>query len=329
VSPVAQVIVRRLLLLIPTLFVVSVVAFAVMRLAPGDPVRLYLSEGMAKGSAEDIERIRDRLGLDDPLPIQYLRWLQQAVQGNLGYSLVSHRPVTEVIAEKLPASLSLMGVSLVVSVTLGVAIGSIAAIKQYSLFDYLTTAFAFLGNALPSFWIGMILIWLFAVRLGWLPSGQMRSYDPDGPVWLDTAKHYVLPVFVTAFVSLIAWVRYQRASLLEVLHQDYVRTARAKGLTERRVVLGHAWRNSLIPIVTLLGVSVANLVGGSYVIEVVFAWPGLGQFGFDAVLARDYPVIMGVTMLSALVIIFGNLLADVAYLLLNPRIAVGQVGTGR
>ena len=328
-SPVAQVIVRRLLLLVPTLFVVSVLAFAIMRLAPGDPIRLYLSEGMAKGQPEDIARIRQKLGLDDPLPVQYLRWLGETLQGNLGYSLVSHRPVTDVIAEKLPASLSLMGISLLVSVTIGVTIGTVAAIKQYSPFDYLTTAFAFLGNALPSFWIGMILIWFFAVRLGWLPSGQMRSYDPAGPVWLDYAKHYVLPVFVTSFVSLIAWVRYQRASLLEVLHQDYIRTARAKGLAERRVLLRHAWRNSLIPIVTLLGVSVANLVGGSYVVEVVFAWPGLGQFGYDAIRSRDYPVIMGVTMLSAIVIIFGNLLADVAYLLLNPRIAADRAGTAR
>src|SRR4029079_8830769 len=189
------------------------------------------------------------------------------------------------------------------------------------LFDYATTTFAVLGNSLPSFWIAMILIWLFAVELGWLPTGQMQSFNPSGPVWLDIAKHYVMPVFVTAFVSLIYWVRYQRASMLEVLHQDYIRTARAKGLTEQRVVLRHAWRNSLIPIVTLVGFSVANLVSGSYVIEVVFSWPGMAQFGFDAILKRDYPVIMGVTLVSSLFIIFGNLLADVVYILVNPQIS--------
>lgn len=316
---------RRLLLLIPTLFAVSLIAFGIMQLAPGDPVRIYLSDGMGNtASPEDIERMREKLGLNDPLPVQYVRWLGEAVRGNFGYSIVSHRPVSEVILEKLPASLSLMGISLLVSICLGLTIGTIAAIKQYSIFDYLTTTFAFLGNALPSFWIGMILIWIFSVRLGWLPTGQMHSVSTDDPAWLDSLKHYILPVAVTSFVSIITWVRYQRTSMLEVLHQDYIRTARAKGLRERRVILLHAWRNSLIPIVTLVGMSVATLVGGSYVIETIFAWPGLGQYGFDAVLARDYPVIMGITMFSAIFIIFGNLLADIAYILLDPRMASAQ-----
>ncbi|MGH2613821.1 MAG: ABC transporter permease [Thermomicrobiales bacterium] len=316
-----QIFVRRLLLVIPTLLVVSVLSFAIMRAAPGDPVQMYVAGGLSKGSPEDIERIRENLGLNDPLPVQYARWLGQAVQGNLGYSIASQRPVTDLIRERLPASLSLMGISLVLSMTVGILIGAVAAVKQYSLFDYATTTFAVLGNALPSFWIGMILIWLFAVQLGWLPTGQMQSFMPREPVWLDSAKHFVLPVFVTAFVSLIYWVRYQRASLLEVLHQDYIRTARAKGLTDRRVILRHAWRNSLIPIVTLIGFSVSNLVAGSYVIEVVFSWPGMAQFGFEAILQRDYPVIMGVTLFSSLFIVFGNLLADLAYIVVNPRVA--------
>ncbi len=316
-----QILVRRLLLVIPTLLVVSMLSFAIMRAAPGDPVQMYVAGGLSKGSPEDIERIRENLGLNDPLPVQYLRWLEQAVQGNLGYSISSHRPVVELIRERLPASLSLMGISLVLSMTIGIVIGALAAVKQYSLFDYATTTFAVLGNSLPSFWIGMILIWIFAVQLGWLPSGQMQSFMPRDPAWLDTVKHFVLPVFVTAFVSLIYWVRYQRASLLEVLHQDYIRTARAKGLGERRVILRHAWRNSLIPIVTLVGFSVANLVAGSYVIEVVFSWPGMAQFGFEAILKRDYPVIMGVTIFSSLFIIFGNLLADLAYIVVNPQVA--------
>ena len=316
-----QILVRRLLLVIPTLLVVSMLSFAIMRAAPGDPVQMYVAGGLSKGSPEDIERIRENLGLNDPLPVQYVRWLEQAVQGNFGYSISSHRPVTELIRERLPASLSLMGISLLVSMTIGIAVGALAAVKQYSLFDYATTTFAVLGNSLPSFWIGMILIWVFAVQLGWLPTGQMQSFMPRDPVWLDTVKHYILPVFVTAFVSLIYWVRYQRASLLEVLHQDYIRTARAKGLGERRIVLRHAWRNSLIPIVTLVGFSIANLVAGSYVIEVIFSWPGMAQFGFEAILNRDYPVIMGVTIFSSLFIIFGNLLADLAYIVVNPQVA--------
>ena len=166
-----QILVRRVLLVIPTLLVVSVLSFAIMRAAPGDPVQMYVAGGMSQGSAEDIDRIRENLGLNDPLPVQYLRWLGQAVQGNLGYSLASQRPVIELISERLPASLSLMGISLVLSMAVGILIGVIAAVKQYSLFDYATTTFAVLGNSLPSFWIAMILIWLFAVRLGWLPTG--------------------------------------------------------------------------------------------------------------------------------------------------------------
>jgi len=318
---VSQILVRRLLLVIPTLLVVSIISFTIMRAAPGDPVQMYVAGGLSKGSPEDIERIRENLGLNESLPVQYLRWLGQAVQGNLGYSISSHRPVTELIRERLPASLSLMGISFLLSMTIGITVGALAAVKQYSVFDYSTTTIAVLGNALPSFWIGMILIWVFAVQLGWLPTGQMQSFMPRDPVWLDTTKHFILPVFVTAFVSLIYWVRYQRASLLEVLHQDYIRTARAKGLGERRIILRHAWRNSLIPIVTLVGFSVAAVSLEYNVIEVVFSWPGMAQFGFEAILKRDYPVIMGVTIVSSLFIIFGNLLADLAYIVVNPQVA--------
>lgn len=320
-------VIRRLLTVIPTLFVVSLLSFAIMRAAPGDPVRLYVAGGMGKGNAADIERIRKNLGLNDPLPVQYLRWLGEAVRGNLGYSIASHKPVTTLIWKKLPASLSLMGISLLMSMTFGILIGATAAIKRYSVFDYLSTTLAFLGNALPSFWLAMICIWVFAVRLKWLPTGQMHSFSPAGPAWLDSVKHYVLPVFVTSFVGLISWVRYQRSSLLEVLHQDFIRTARAKGLAERKILLFHAWRNSLIPIVTLIGFSISNLVAGSYVIEFVFSWPGMAQFGFDAILKRDYPVIMGVTLISSIFIIAGNLLADVAYIFVNPRIASAQQGS--
>lgn len=312
--------IRRLLMVIPTLFFVSLLSFAIIRAAPGDPVRMYTSSGMSKADSADVERIRENLGLNDPLPVQYLRWLEQAAQGNLGYSIVNHRPVSQLIVEKLPASLSLMGISLLLSMSVGIVVGTMAAVRRYSLFDYGTTIFAFLGSSLPSFWLSMILIWLFAVRLGWLPTGQMHSFRPDGPAWLDTAKHFVLPVIVTSYIGLIVWVRYQRASMIESLNQDYVRTARAKGLGERSVIFRHAWRNSLVPIVTLFGFSISNLVAGSYVIEYVFSWPGMANFGFDAILKRDYPVIMGVTLVSSVFIILGNLIADLAYMWINPQI---------
>ena len=173
-----QILIRRLLLVVPTLLVVSILSFAIMRAAPGDPVQMYVAGEMSKGSAEDIERIRENLGLNDPLPVQYLRWLQEALHGNLGYSISSHRPVVDLIAERVPASLSLMGISLILSMVVGITVGALAAVKQYSFFDYATTTFAVFGNALPSFWIGMILIWLFAVQLGWLPTGQMQSFMP-------------------------------------------------------------------------------------------------------------------------------------------------------
>jgi len=314
-----RLIIQRLLLAIPTLFMVSLLSFAIMKAAPGDPVRMYVSTEMSKGSAEDIARIRQNLGLDRPILVQYWSWLKNTMTGNLGYSLVNKRPVGEVILEKLPASISLMGISFLVSITIGLTVGVLSALRQYSLFDYAVTILAFIGNSLPTFWIAMMLIWLFAVRLGWLPTGQMSSYQPSTSRLVDYAKHFVLPVITTSFVSLVGWVRYQRASMLDVLQQDFIRTARAKGLKERVVFLRHAWRNALIPILTMIGFSVSNLVSGSYILETIFSWPGMGQFGFDALLKRDYPVLMGVTLLSSIFIIAGNLLSDVTYVLVDPR----------
>jgi len=310
----------RLLVAIPTLLFVTILSFGVMKLAPGDPVRMYVAGGMSKGSSEDIERIRHNLGLDRPIYIQYIAWLRNAVQGNLGYSLSTGRPVSETLSEKIPASLSLMGISLLVSMIIGVSVGAVSAIKQYSAFDYIVTVFSFLGNSLPSFWVAMMLIWFFSVRLGWLPTGHMSSLFTTSSPFIDSVKHYILPVVTTSLVSLVGWVRYQRASMLEALHQDYVRTARAKGLTERIVYIRHAWRNSLITIITLIGFSISNLVGGSYIIETIFSWPGMGQFGYEALLKRDYTILMGVTLVSAIFIIGGNLISDLTYILVNPQI---------
>lgn len=314
-----KLIIQRLLFAIPTLFIVSILSFAIMKAAPGDPVRMFVSTEMAKGSTEDIERIRHNLGLDRPVTVQYWSWLKNTLKGNLGYSLVNKRDVAEVIMEKLPASLSLMGISFVISITIGIVVGMISAVKQYSFFDYAITILAFIGNSFPTFWIAMMLIWLFAVRLGWLPTGQMSSYQPTTSKFVDYVRHFILPVFATSVINLVSWVRYQRASMLDVLQQDYLRTARAKGLKERVVLLRHAWRNALIPVLTLVGFSIANLVSGSYILETIFSWPGMGQFGFSALLDRDYPVLMGITLLSSIFIIGGNLLSDIAYILVDPR----------
>ncbi len=321
------ILIRRLLLAIPSLLIVSALSFGIMKLAPGDPVRMYVAGDMSQGSQADIERIRRNLGLEQPIPLQYVSWLNNALQGNLGYSLFTRRPVTTVILDRLPASMSLMGISFLVSLVIGLTVGVLSAVRQYSAFDYIVTVIAFVGNSMPAFWIGMMLIWLFAVQLHWLPTGQMQSYQAEGSPWLDYARHFVLPVATTSFVGLVSWVRYQRASLLEVLRQDYIRTARAKGLRERLVLLRHAWRNSLIPILTLIGFSISNLVGGSYIIETIFSWPGMGQLGFQSILNRDYPLIMGTTLLSGIFIIAGNLLSDLTYALANPQIRVEGKGT--
>jgi peptide/nickel transport system permease protein len=322
----ARLILSRILMAIPTLLVVSILSFGIMKVAPGDPVRMYVGSGMSRGNQADIQRIRHNLGLDQPIPVQYLAWLRATLQGNLGYSLTSQRPVVQEIAERLPASLSLMGISFLISVSVGIVVGLISARKQYSVFDYAVTVVAFIGNSVPSFWVAMMLIWVFAVSLHWLPTSQMHSYNVTGSQVGDTVRHFILPVITTAFVGLVTWVRYQRASMVEALRMDYVRTARAKGLKESAVAMRHAWRNSLIPIITMIGFSIANLVGGSYIIETIFSWPGMGQLGYEALLQRDYPVMMGVALLSAVFIVGGNLVADITYILANPQIRSAAEG---
>ena len=316
-----RIIILRLFHSLLVLFVVSIGAFALMRFTPGDPVAALIGQQTRLMSPEDLALIRKNLGLDDPIYIQYGRWLNNAVHGDLGYSLGLKRPVTTLIAERIRPTFTLIGLSLCLSVSIGILLGVLSAIRRYTPFDYTVTIFSFIGNSMPQVWIGLMLVFIFSIKLGWLPAGGMTTLGADSEgSFVDRVRHLVLPVTTLTITNLVIWTRYQRSSLIEVLGQDYVRVARAKGLRERTVLVRHAWRNSLAAIVTLLGNSVVFLVEGAYIVETIFSWPGLGRLGVDAILKRDYPLVMGVVVLSSVFIITGNLLADLAYGALNPRL---------
>ena len=319
-----RIIIRRVMISIPVLLFTTMLAFLLMRMAPGDPVAMYLSSEQQSAAPETIERLREQLGLNDPIPVQYIRWLGRALQGDLGYSYQTRLPVLDRILQTLPASISLMGASLLLSMTLGIAIGVVSAWKQHSVLDHVITVLAFVGYAIPSFFLALLLLYTFSFELKLLPSTGMRSLrassvDPT----VDLLLHYVLPVATLALHGLVVWVRYQRNNMVEELGKDYLTTARAKGLPESRV-MRHAWRNSLIPISTLFGLSIAELVGGSFIIESIFGWPGMGRLGIDSISARDYPVSMGILLVSSIMILLGNLVADLMYAWLDPRVSFGK-----
>jgi peptide/nickel transport system permease protein len=315
--------VRRILQMIPLLFVISILSFAIADLAPGDPVMMYLAPNKRSLTAEELDLLRHQLGLDQPVYLRYISWLGNVLRGNWGYSLRTNDTVLHEISSRLPNTILLAGISLVVAVLVAVPVGVISAVKRNSAIDYTATFGAFIGISIPGFWLALVLIELFSYRLGILPSVGMSSLQEglSGPqkVW-DVSRHLVLPVIALSFSSIGYWSRYQRSTMLEVLNQDYVRTARAKGLKENLVIWRHTFRNSMIPLVTLAGLSLPELVGGAYIIESVFGWPGMGRLGISAIISRDYPVVMGVTMLSALLVVVGNLLADVGYSIVDPRI---------
>lgn len=319
-------ILRRLLQLIPLLIGVSLISFFVMHLAPGDPTALFTDPNI---NPQELVRIRANWGLDKPIIVQYFYWLGNVLRGNFGTSYMTGQPVISEILERLPATLLLMVSSFILTVLITIPLGVISAVKKGSWFDNGFTLFSFAGMATPSFWLGLMLMLLFAVKLGWLPAVGM--YDPllkqvdIGHRILDVIRHMALPLTTMTLLGLAGLSRYQRAAMLEVLNQDFVRTARAKGLPERVVIFKHALRNALIPIVTILGLSLPDLFGGAFIIETIFAWPGMGRLGVLAIFQRNYPLIMGITMLSAVLIVIGNLLADIGYALVDPRIRYGEI----
>ncbi len=323
---------RRLVLALPLLIGITFISFAVIHLAPGEPVDLQAGNMNAKSSAQARQLLREMYGLDQPLAVQYWNWLGRLARLDFGRSFAPDgRPVLHKIGERLPVTLMLNIVELLIIVALAIPIGMASATRQYSLFDKVTTVFVFIGFATPDFWLALLLMILFGVELGWLPISGLRSlnweYMSGWRQQGDFLSHLVLPILVATFGGLAGFSRYMRQSMLEVIRQDYIQSARAKGLSERVVIGKHALRNAMLPLVTILGLSLPGLIGGSVIVESIFAIPGMGQLMVQAVFERDYPVIMGNLVVVAVVTLVANLLADIAYGVVDPRIRLG--GRGR
>ncbi len=320
---------KRLLQAIPLLLGIATITFFITHLAPGDPMDMYLEPRMQRQmDPEVIELIRQKYGLDQPVHIQYVKWLGNLVQGDLGESFRHRRPVTTLIAERVPYTLQLSILALLFDALIGIALGIISAVKQYSVLDKSVTVSSLIIYSIPGFWLALMLVMVFSVNLGWFPTSQTRSLDYEMlTFWgklADRLWHLVLPVFVLGIASAAGTARYMRNRLLEVLSEEYVLAARARGLREKTVILKHALRNAMIPILTIYGMSIPFLLGGAVLIENVFAWPGLGKLGVEAVGGRDYPVIMATTMMSAVLVVLGNLMADITYAAVDPRISFEQ-----
>lgn len=312
---------RRLLQMIPLLFGISIVLFAVIQAAPGGPEAALLESDRFIDPAV-IEAYRERLGVDQPIPVQYVRWITSAVQGDLGVSFSTTRPVTEMITERLPATLELMGVAFLLAAVLAFGLGVLSAVRQYSWFDHLGTGVSFVGIAMPVFWFALILQLVFGVWLGWLPVAGTETVGASSLG--DHILHLILPAFVLSFRYVAGWSRYLRSSMLDTLRLDFVRTARAKGLSEGVVVWGHALRNALIPVVSVMALNLAGLFSGAVITETIFAWPGIGRMFVQAMFSRDYPLLMGILMLGSTMVVVFNLLADVVYGLLDPRVRLDE-----
>ncbi len=311
---------RRLLISIPVLLGITIAMYAIINLAPGDPVTALMNpEQMSNLGPEWVEQQRESLGLNDPVPIRYVKWLGQTASGNLGYSTVDRQAVTSTIGERIWPTVKLMLVVIVISVLAGVPLGVLSALRQHSAFDYLMTFLGFLTVSIPSFFLGLVLIYVFALKLDWLPATGMFTLG-ETRTFSDSLRHIIMPATVLGLAQAAPIIRYTRASLLDTIRQDYVTVARAKGLKESRIVVGHSLRNALIPIITIIALNVPSLLGGTVVIEQVFAWPGMGSLAISSVTGRDYNVLMGINLIVAIMILLSNLLADVIYAFADPRI---------
>lgn len=306
-------ILRRLLGAIPLLLGISLVLFALIQLPPGGPADIYA--GAPGVRAEDLAQIQENLGLNDPLPVQYVRWVRGMAVGDWGNSYRDGRSVIQTVMERVPATLELMGAASLISIVTAIPIGIYTATRARARSRYVINAFTMLGISVPTFWTGLMVILIFAGGLGWIPTGGRGEGD-----LLSRLHHLIAPALVLGVVSIAAWARFIHSSMIEVMQSDYIRTAQAKGLRERTVVLRHAFRNASIPFITLLGLEIPKMVSGALVTEVVFSWPGLGRLITQSILGRDYPVLMGAFMLCALLVIIGNLIADVLYGLADPQI---------
>ena len=310
-------VVRRLLQAVPLLLAISVAAFAIIKAQPGGPLAAY--EGNPDFTEADRLRLEHAFGLDQPLPLQYLNWLGSFLRLDWGYSFASHQPVLMLIGERLPNTLYLMGTVFVVVLLVAIPVGVLTAVKQYSWFDHIVTGTIFTFLSTPTFWLGLLLIIVFGLQLRWLPLGGMQTLGASFDVG-HRLRHLILPVATIALVQMGSHVRFLRASMLETIGQDYMRTARAKGLAERIVIMRHALKNAAIPLVTIIALDMPELFVGALVTEQIFGWPGMGRLFWDAATRSDYPVLQGILAVSSSLIVLANLFADVMYGWLDPRI---------
>jgi peptide/nickel transport system permease protein len=317
---VLQVLVHRAAISLVTLFVISLIVFAGVRAIPGDPARV-----MAGTEADEagLQEIREKYGLDDPLPVQYLRWVVLAVQGDLGESIRTRESVAATIAQKLPITIELTGLAILVALAIAIPAGVFAAVRRNSLWDMLASALSLGGVSIPNFWLGIMLILLLSVRLGWLPASGFVPWWED---LVGNLQRMIMPAVVLGTALAAVLMRQTRNAMIEVLSADYIRTARAKGLAQRGVVFRHAIRNALLPVVTILGLQMGALMGGAVVTEQIFVVPGFGRLIVEAVFTRDYPLVQGVVLISASAYVLINLLVDISYSMLNPRIRVRGAG---
>lgn len=302
--------------MIPVFLGMTILIFVLSNLTPGSPVDAMITSDMAP---EDIEALYVRMGLDQPLYIQYFKWLVRLFQGSLGYSYRTGTAVTGVIGERVGPTLLLTGTALVLAIAVGVLLGVVAACKPYSVWDYLASGLSFIGAGVPTFFLALVMIYIFAVKLQFLPTGGMYT-NASTKDWMDIAKHLLLPAVLLAISMTGGYIRQTRSAMLEVMGEEYVKMARAKGMREKVVLYSHALRNAMLPVATQIGMSVPFLIGGAVVTEQVFGWPGMGSLMVLSITYRDYPVIMGVTVYTTCAVMFVNLLMDIVYALLDPRV---------
>lgn len=315
---------RRVLMLIPLMLGLSLIMFTLIQAAPGDPVLAMMGE-QAASNPEYVEQTRKNLGLDRSLPVQYVTWIGNLVRGDFGTAYTFNRaPVLELIGDRFWSTVQLQSIALFLGLLIALPIGIVSALKQYSAVDNVVTVGSFLGLALPNFWLALLLQLWIAVELGWLPvlsSGQARAD------WPEKIRYFILPVIVLTLPNIAYFARFMRSAMLEVINQEYMTVARAKGLSGRSLLYGHAMRNAMIPMITVVGLQLPRIIGGAVIIEQIFAWPGLGDLAWKAIGQRDYPVILGITMLSGVAVMVVNIITDFIYVLVDPRVSLTDSGT--
>ena len=310
--------IRRLLQAVPTLLAVSMVLFAIIHLAPGGPMAIYATDPNVDQA--ELDRIEERLGLNDPLPVQYAKWLSGMLTGDWGISYKFGRDVSDILGERLWASIQLVAASLIIALVFSIPFGIFSALNKNRGVQFTSNAIAMLGVSIPTFWLGLVVLLFFSVKMRIIPTGGMATIGLDGFQPWDRLRHLIPPAAVLATLYIAGWSRYVRSSMLDVANQDYIRTARSKGLKERVVTNRHALKNALLPLITLVGLQAGRLIGGGMITEVVFAWPGMGRLMAESLSGRDYPVLMASFMLMSVMVIAGNIAADVGYGLVDPRI---------